>query len=157
MVSRAALFAFALPILSGALSNPAIAATRTSSMVVSVTVAAGCQVSSALSQEQRAAAAPGAWSAPVAVSCSLPVAYQVDVTSGSSMNLSANEQMAYLDSLRALSLQSNSLQSAQSMRAGTKPTWTEPASSSAADGSLEVADGPAQGPDPGAVTVTIVY
>jgi hypothetical protein len=67
--------------LSGLLGKPAFAATRTSSLLVSVTVEAGCQISSAPSSAAGAASTANGWNAPVSVNCSFPVPYQVNVSS----------------------------------------------------------------------------
>jgi len=64
------------------LCNPALAATRSASLVVTVTVEAACQVSPVLSAAEIAASRSTSWKNPVSVSCSLPVAYQVTVNSG---------------------------------------------------------------------------
>jgi hypothetical protein len=79
--SRASLPVLAIAVFPGLLCNTAFAATRTTSLMVSVTVAAGCQVSPALSAAEPTASAPNVWNAPVSVNCSLPVPYQVDISS----------------------------------------------------------------------------
>ena len=61
------------------LCNAAFAATHSASLVVTVTVEAGCQVSPVLAASEIAAFKSTTWKSPVSVSCSLPVPYQVTV------------------------------------------------------------------------------
>jgi len=62
---------------AGLMSSPGFGATGTTSIAVSVTVEAGCQVSQAVSAAGNATSGLDRWSAPVSVNCSLPVPYQV--------------------------------------------------------------------------------
>jgi hypothetical protein len=68
---------------SGLMCSAGFGATGTSSIAVSVTVEAGCQVSQAVSPVRNATSGLDRWNAPVSVNCSLPVPYQVafDTTS----------------------------------------------------------------------------
>jgi|HubBroStandDraft_1064217.scaffolds.fasta_scaffold231924_1 hypothetical protein len=152
------------------LCNSAFAATRTNSLFVSATVAAGCQVSPASAEP--AAGAPNAWTASVSVSCSLPVAYQVEVSGNSEMShgielagLSSTAQAVAglpgytyrdLDSLRA---QGHTVD--QPLQATGEPAYSLVGPSSALPASPESADeGANRNPDAptaGSITVTIVY
>jgi hypothetical protein len=62
---------------SGLMCSAGFGATGTSSIAVSVTVEAGCQVSQAVSAAGNATSGLNRWNAPVSVNCSLPVPYQV--------------------------------------------------------------------------------
>jgi hypothetical protein len=165
--SPASLSVLAIAILSGWLCNTAFAATRITSLGVSATVVSGCQVSPAAAE--RSASAPGSWTAPVSVVCSLPVAYQVSVSSnsetangtelaalGSTSSLVAGlpgyAQSRDLDSLRPLD---------HPVQATEEPAYSlvglssgSPASPEGAD---READRPVDAPAPRTMTVTIVY
>lgn len=62
---------------SGLMCSAGFGATGTSSIAVSVTVEAGCQVSRSVSAAGNATSGLERWIAPVSVNCSLPVPYQV--------------------------------------------------------------------------------
>ena len=79
----------AIAILPGLLCGPAFAATHIASLSVSATVVSGCRVSAALSSADRTASAPNALTVPVSVNCSLPVAYQVAVSSSQHTELAS--------------------------------------------------------------------
>jgi hypothetical protein len=163
--------AVALGLLS--LCNSAFAATRTTSLLVSATVAAGCQVSAAAAKP--AASAPNGWTAPVSVNCSLPVAYQVMVSStpqaepGIETGIGPEVELAGLGSARpTVAGFSGSAQARGSLRALDQPVQAtgEPAynlialssgpstsSKGAGEGTNRNLDTLASGP----ITVTIVY
>jgi len=153
----------AVAMLSGLMGNVAFAATRTASLLVSVSVLAGCQVSPALYSAERPASAANGLSAPVSVNCSLPVSYQVSVDSLPTTELaslgSTGPDLAglrgyanpyELDSLRALD---------ESIHATGEPEYLL---AELAPSGLPVVSGdgdyrPADGPEPETITVTIVY
>jgi hypothetical protein len=163
----ASLSALAIAIVSGLLCSPGFAAVRITSLGVSATVVSGCQVSPAAAE--RSASAPGSWSASVNVICSLPVAYQVSVSSNSEMangtelaalgstsslvaGLPGYARTRDLDSLRPLD---------HSVQATGEPAYSligpssgSPASPESAD---RGADRPVDAPTPRTMTVTIVY
>jgi hypothetical protein len=62
---------------SGPMCGAGFGATGASSIAVSVTVEAGCQVSPMISAAANATSGLKGWIAPVSVDCSLPVPYQV--------------------------------------------------------------------------------
>ncbi len=62
---------------AGPMSSAGFGATGTSSIAVSVTVEAGCQISQAALVTGNASSGLNRWDAPVSVNCSLPVPYQV--------------------------------------------------------------------------------
>ncbi len=153
----------AIAVLSGLLCPAAFAATRTGSLLVSATVVSGCQVSPALSAAEGAASAPNGWSVPVSVTCSLPVSYQVEVSSNSSLELaglgSPSPAAAGLQGYgRARDLDSlPTPDQPTKAAAGTEQGAAGLLSPGLPPGSVDIANGPADGPDPGAITVTIVY
>jgi spore coat protein U-like protein len=82
-----------LPILgivslqAGQMCSPGFAATHTTSVSVSATVVAGCQVSPVPFAAKGAVSDSRGWGAPISMSCSLPVPYQISVTNGARTNL----------------------------------------------------------------------
>jgi hypothetical protein len=173
--SRSSLSALALVVLSGLLCKTASAATHITSLSVSATVVSGCRVSPGSAEP--AASEPNSWSAPVSVVCSLPVAYQVSVSSNSEMapgighgmelaglgsssqalaGLAGYAQTRDLDSLRVPNNPIN-----HRAEAAGDPAYSLiglPSESPAASGDLNNGvDRPADTPAPGITTVTIVY
>ncbi len=73
---------------AGLMCNSGFAATLTTSLSVSVTVEAGCQVSPPASVTESAAPAPQRWNSPISVNCSFPVPYQITVTGSPRPDLS---------------------------------------------------------------------
>ncbi len=154
----------AIAVFSGLLCTAASAATRTASLLVSTTVATGCQVSPVLSAAQRAASAPNGWGTAVSVSCSLPVSYQVDVSNGSLIELAGLGPSS--PTVTGLSGYGGA-RNPDSLRRPDEPTQASAQaddhglagllSPDATQGSAGVADRSGDGPGPGTVTVTIVY
>jgi hypothetical protein len=156
------------------LCNSAFAATRTNSLFVSATVVAGCQVSPASAEPAAGGSStlPALFAAPVSVSCSLPVAYQVNVSSNSEM--SHGIELAGLSStapavaglpgytdrdLESLRAQGHIVD--QPSQATGEPAYSLVGSSSTLPASPESAvESPNRNPDAstaGSITVTIVY
>jgi hypothetical protein len=144
----------AVAVLSGLLSHAALAATGTTSLLVSTTVEAGCLVSPTA----------GVSSGPnrVSVSCTLPVAYQVSVVvvpqsphaniGSTGPDLASLSGGAYTRDLGSLRPQSQPVPAASDAGHGLASL----ASTLPAD-SFETVRGPDDGKDSGAVSVTIVY
>jgi hypothetical protein len=68
-------------LLSGLMCPAGFAATRITSLSVTATVAAGCQISPASAADTGAKSGKSNWNTPISMSCSLPVAYQIIVSS----------------------------------------------------------------------------
>jgi hypothetical protein len=167
--------AVALGLLS--LCNTAFAATRTNSLFVSATVVAGCQVSAASAQP--VASAPNGWTAPVSVNCSLPVAYQVQISSSPQVEpgVGVESEPGIEPGIELAGIGPNGpavaglpgyMQSRGSLRTPDQPVQAtgEPAYSliSLPSGPSTSSNGAEQGANrnqdahaPGSITVTIVY
>ena len=172
--------AAAIALLSGCLVNPAFAATHTNSLLVSATVEAGCQVSPTPSTAGHAAAAANSWNAPISVNCSLPVDFQVNVSSGTPVELAqldltdAASLAGYagnggLDSLPAANrtvsqTMSQTMNPAMNLarvqspeRASTPEIGMAGLASSGAPADFPVTEDSPDGSQNGTITVTIVY
>jgi hypothetical protein len=175
LTSRSSLSALAIAIFSGLLCNTAFAATHITSLSVSATVVSGCQVSSASAEP--ASSGPNSWSAPVSVVCSLPVAYQVSVSSNSQMDpgISHGMELAGLSSgsqalaglpgyAQARDLDSPRVPNSPIDHRAEAPGEPAYSLTGVSSGSPAVSadakngvDRPADTPNPGTMTVTIVY
>jgi hypothetical protein len=144
----------AISIFTGLLSNQAFAATHTTSILVSTTVVAGCQVSPAAFLANGAASAITGWSAPVAVTCSLAVPYQVAVSGVSRVPFAGLGSTGREVAVLAANEQAGQL---ASPRPPIQPTQATTDPGHGLDALVSIADPPTGAPDPGAVTVTIVY
>ena len=67
-------------LLSGLTCRAGFAATRTTSLSVTATVAAECQISQASPAETEAKSRTSSGNTPISMNCSLPVAYQIIVS-----------------------------------------------------------------------------
>jgi hypothetical protein len=159
LVAGARLPVLALFALFGLAGNAAFAATQTASIMVSVFVGAGCQVSPVVGSTS----APGASAAPVSVNCSLPVAYQMDVTSSARMELASLS--SYSPIVSGLNAYAHG-GVVDSLLGNSRSAQATGESESGLDGivssDMSVAagaagEGPADGSGAHTVTVTIVY
>ena len=144
----------------GLVPGVAFAATRTTSISVTATVVAGCQVSPATTAAGTAPSGAAGLNAPISMDCSLPVAYQVTI-SGSPRtgfgrlgptvpefaDLPRYARASDLDSLQP---QGRSIDSAGEFEYG-------PVSSGSTTGSVEGERCTAYGAGDGTVTVTIAF
>jgi hypothetical protein len=148
----------AIAVVSGLLSHSAWAATGTTSLLVSTTVEAGCQVSPSASVPS----SPNR----VSVNCTLPVAYQVSVVvvpqtahadpGSTGPDLAGLGGDAHAQDLGSLRPQSQAVPLSSDSQHGLASLASNLPLSLPAD-SLESAPHPAGGQDSGTVSVTIVY
>lgn len=68
-------------LMTGPMCRAGFAATRTTSLSVTATVAAGCQISPSSAADTGAKSGKSDGNTPISMSCSLPVAYQIIVSS----------------------------------------------------------------------------
>jgi hypothetical protein len=80
---------------TGLMCCPGLAATHTTSLSVSATVVARCQVSPILNAAKSAVSKSKGWETPISMNCSLPVPYQISVTD------SSRTDSASFDSIRS--------------------------------------------------------
>jgi hypothetical protein len=147
---------FALAVL---LSTPAFAATRTTSLLVSMTVEPSCQVSSTLTSSANGSPAATGQGSPVSMSCSIPVPYQMNVSNGSRVEVAG---LVSLSPVVASLPGYASSRAANSLPAQDGPTQAAGDDNHGLAGllaaeSMAASDGSAQAIDPGAVVVSIVY
>lgn len=67
-------------LMTGPMCRAGFAATRTTSLSVTATVAAGCQISPSSAADTGAKSGKSDGTTPISMSCSLPVAYQIIVS-----------------------------------------------------------------------------
>lgn len=155
-VSSASFAFLAVSILPGLLSTPAFAATRVTSIVVSATVVAGCQVAPSASEANNLVA-----NNLVSMNCTLPVPYQIAVNDNSGLqSVSRPSSSAVIAGLPAYASRgSESLPSDQTTQIASDSDNGLAALASLAESqdAIQSANGSADGTDAGTVRVTIAY
>jgi hypothetical protein len=147
---RPSLAYLAISILPGLLSTPAFAATRVTSIVVSATVVAGCQVAPSVSEANNL----------VAMNCTLPVPYQLAVNDNSPLQSVSRPSVSSVAGLPAYATRgSESLPSDQATQIASDSDNGLAALASLAESqdAIQSANGSANGTDAGTVRVTIAY
>jgi hypothetical protein len=146
---RRSLACLAVSILPGLLSTPAFAATHVTSIEVSATVVASCQVAPSISDAMNT----------VSMNCSLPVPYQVAVNGGSPLqSVSRSSSSSVVAGLPAYaSREPLPSDQATQIAADSDHGLAALASLAESQDAIEGANVSGNGTDAGAVRVTIVY